>query len=228
QAVDTTDKTWTLRLKGDSYRQVLKQGMVYSVHVAVKKAGAYQMRVVLRDANSEKVGSASQFIDVPDINKGRLALSGIVLRAEVPQAPVNQSKEPAGADHPEGQQSTEIDPQGTPAVRIFKPGTAITYGYQILNAQGDTARKPELEVQTRLFRDGEQVYAGNPSPLTFTGQNDPKRLIGGGRMQLGGKITPGDYVLQVIVTDKLAKEKYRVATQSMDFEIKPPSTDTPQ
>jgi hypothetical protein len=38
-------------------------------------------------------------------------------------------------------------------------------------------------------------------------------------MQLGGKIAPGDYVLQVIVTDKLAKEKYRVATQSMDFEI---------
>jgi hypothetical protein len=28
-------------------------------------------------------------------------------------------------------------------------------------------------------------------------------------------------VLQVIVTDKLAKEKYRVATQSMDFEVRP-------
>ena len=107
-------------------------------------------------------------------------------------------------------------------MRIFKPGTAITYGYQILNAQADTAKKPELEVQTRLFRDGEQVYAGKPSPLPVSGQDDPKRLIGGGRMQLGGKITPGDYVLQVIVTDKLAKEKYRVATQSMDFEIQAP------
>ena len=32
-------------------------------------------------------------------------------------------------------------------------------------------------------------------------------------------ITPGDYVLQVIVTDKLAKEKHRGATQAMDFEI---------
>jgi hypothetical protein len=61
---------------------------------------------------------------------------------------------------------------------------------------------------------------GKPLPLGFSGQNDPKRLIGGGRMQLGGKITPGDYVLQLIVTDKLAREKYRVATQSMDFEIK--------
>jgi hypothetical protein len=51
-------------------------------------------------------------------------------------------------------------------------------------------------------------------------QEDPKRLIGGGRMQLGGKIAPGDYVLQVIVTDKLAREKYGVATQAMDFEIR--------
>ncbi len=216
QSVDTMDKTWTVRLKGDTYRNVLKQGMVYSVHVPVKKPGAYQMRVVLRDAGSEQVGSASQFIDVPDIDKGHLALSGIVLRAEVPEA-----KTPASPDHPEGEQATDIDPQGTPAVRIFKQGTALTYGYQILNAQADTAKQPELEVQTRLFRDGEQVYTGKPAAVPVNGQEDPKRLIGGGRMQLGGQIAPGDYVLQVIVTDKLAKEKFRVATQSMDFEIKP-------
>ena len=56
--------------------------MVYSVHVPVKKPGAYQVRVVLRDATSELFGSASQFIEVPDIGKGHLALSGIVLRNE--------------------------------------------------------------------------------------------------------------------------------------------------
>ena len=38
-------------------------------------------------------------------------------------------------------------------------------------------------------------------------------------MQLGSKMAAGDYVLQVIVTDNLAKDKYRVATQSMDFEL---------
>ena len=31
---------------------------------------------------------------------------------------------------------------------------------------------------------------------------------------------PGDYMLQVIVTDKLTEEKYRIAAQSMDFEIR--------
>jgi hypothetical protein len=43
-------------------------------------------------------------------------------------------------------------------------------------------------------------------------------MIGGGRIQLG-KIAPGDYVLQVIVTDELANDKYKVAAQSMDFQI---------
>jgi VWFA-related protein len=213
QQVDGTDRTWTVRIKGDEYKDLLKNGIVYSVHVPVKKPGAYQVRVVLRDTGSELLGSASQFIEIPDIDKGRLTLSGIVLRREP-----TQTTPAAASDHTEGHQ-VEADPQGTPAVRIFKQGTAITYGYQVLNAQADANKKPDLEVQTRLFRDGEEVYTGKPAPLPIMQQEDPKRLIAGGRMQLGGKIATGDYVLQVIVTDKLAKEKYRVATQAMDFEI---------
>ena len=56
--------------------------------------------------------------------------------------------------------------------------------------------------------------------LGLPAAEDVRRLLGGGRMQLGDKITPGDYVLQVIVTDKLAKGKYAMATQSMDFEVR--------
>jgi hypothetical protein len=213
QQVDATDKTFTLRLKGSTYREVLKAGMVYSVHVPIKKPGAYQVRVVLRDAGSELLGSASQFLEIPDIGKGRLALSGIVLRSEQPR-----DTPAGGAEHTEGHE-VAADPQGTPAVRIFKQGTAIAYGYQILNAQAGANQKTDLEVQTRLFRDGEEVFAGKPSPRQAGNDEDPKHLVGGGRLQLGGKIAPGDYVLQVIVTDKLAQEKYRVATQAMDFEI---------
>jgi hypothetical protein len=41
----------------------------------------------------------------------------------------------------------------------------------------------------------------------------------GGRLQLCSKMEAGDYVLRIIVTDSLAKDKYRVATQAMDFEV---------
>jgi hypothetical protein len=213
QQVDATDKTWTLHAKGTSYEELLRKGIVYSIHVPVKKPGAYQMRVVLRDATSEQVGSATQFIEVPDVSKGRLTLSGIVLSADR-----SLSGKPAeGAGQTEGQVEEE-DPNGTAAVRIFKPGVAIAYGYQILNAQAGPDNQPHLEVQTRLFRDGEAIYTGKPSAMAVGEQPDPKWMVGGGRMQLG-KIAPGEYVLQVIVTDKLAKDKYKVAAQSMDFQI---------
>jgi hypothetical protein len=187
---------------------------VYRVNVAVKKPGGYQMRVVLRDQATEQVGSATQFVEVPDVSKGRLTLSGIVLSTDKPAAP----KPAEGAAQEEGQVADE-DLNGTPAVRIFKPGAAIAYGYQVLNAQAGENHKPELEVQTRLFRDGQQVYAGKPVPMSAGVAEDPKRLVAGGRIQLG-QIQPGEYVMQLIVTDKLAKDKYKVASQSMDFEIR--------
>jgi hypothetical protein len=191
------------------------------MNVPVKKPGAYQMRIALRDTANGQVGSATQFIDVPDVHKGHLALSGIMLSADNSKIAAAAPAPKDGSEDGEEGHVNEPDPNGTPAVRIFKPGTPIVYGYQILNAQADNAKKPELEVQTRLFRDGQEVYKGTPKPMEMGPADDPKRLLGGGRMQLGEKITPGDYVLQVVVTDKLAKEKYRMATQSMDFEIRP-------
>jgi len=170
------------------------------------------MRVVVRDASSEKVGSASQFIEVPDVNKGRLTLSSVVVKEIAPGAA--EGKEAA-----EGQiQAPNIE--GSAAVRVFKQGDSIMYGYEVLNAETDSGKPPELEAQTRLFRDGKQVYEGKVSALALTGQPDPKRLVAGGSLKLGPQIASGDYVLQVIVTDKLAKERYRTATQWMDFEIR--------
>ena len=77
----------------------------------------------------------------------------------------------------------------------------------------------QLEVQTRLFRDGQQVTAGTPAAPNNDGQTNTQRLIGVGRLQLN-QIPAGDYVLQVIVTDKLASAKDRIAAQSMDFEVR--------
>ena len=213
QSVDSSDRTYTIRLRGQTYRTVLAQGLIYSMHHPVKKPGAYQMRVALRDAGSAQVGSASQFVEVPDVSKGRLTLSSVVLKE------AGAAAAPVAPDHPEGQVN-EPNPSGSVAVRIFKPGASLMYGYQILNAETNSAKQPELEAQTRLFRDGKQVYAGKPNEVSAAEQPDPKRLIAGGVMRLGAKMDPGDYVLQVIVTDKLAKEKYRTATQWMDFEVR--------
>jgi hypothetical protein len=43
--------------------------------------------------------------------------------------------------------------------------------------------------------------------------------LDGGVIQLGTNMTPGEYVLQVVVTDALADQKHRAVTRWMDFEI---------
>ncbi|HWC98074.1 MAG TPA: VWA domain-containing protein [Candidatus Sulfopaludibacter sp.] len=212
QPVDTTAKTYTMRIKGEAYQQALKTGFVYTMHHVVKKPGAYQMRVALRDDSSEQLGSASQFVEVPDVHKGRLTLSSLVIKedAEIGQ-PQKQD------DNAEGQ-NTE-NPNGSPAVRIFRRGKGLVYLCQVLNAQLGTGSQPNLELHTRLFHDGKQIYEGKPMPLDMRSQTDPKHLIAAGEMKLGAGMEAGDYVLQVIVTDKLAKDKYATTTQSMDFEL---------
>jgi hypothetical protein len=68
-------------------------------------------------------------------------------------------------------------------------------------------------------RDGQQVHA-ETSALNTKSPPNPKQLLTGDRMALD-RFGPGFYTLQVVVTDKLAAEKQRIAARFMDFEIRP-------
>src|ERR1700752_252779 len=95
-----------------------------------------------------------------------------------------------------------------------------SYGYFIYNARIDKASsRPQVTTQVKLFRDGKAVFTGKETPFDSSGQVDLQRLAVFGAIQLGAEMEPGDYVLQVIVTDPLADKKYRVASQWMDFQI---------
>jgi VWFA-related protein len=222
--IDQMGRTQTLRVRGETYERVLKNGFVYYMTVPIKKAGAYQLRAALRDTATEHVGAASQFIEVPDIKKNRLTISGVVLSgydaAALQQSAdaASQSEATAGdaARKTEDVAST-VDPQSSPAIRRFHSRMFMQFGYVIYNAKLSPA--PQLTTQMRLFRDGQLVFTGKVMPLDTSKQADLKRITAGGLLRLGTDMTPGEYVLQVIVTDTLVKDKYRTATQWMDFEI---------
>jgi len=218
--VDQISRTHTMRVKGKTYERVLNAGFTYNITVPVKKAGAYQLRTALRDTHSQRVGSSSQFIEVPDVKKNRLALSGILMSG----MPAQLSQKNAGAVAPERENSddseAESDPYASAAVRQLKQGLILVYSFAIYNAQIDkTTGKPQLNTQVRMFRDGKPVLTGKETPLDASNQPDLKRLPMTGAIQLGSVMPPGEYVLQVIVTDALAKEKFRVASQWIDFEV---------
>ncbi len=96
----------------------------------------------------------------------------------------------------------------------------LIYSLAIYNAQIDkTTGKPQLTTQVRMFREGKQVLGGKEIPLDASNAPDLKRLTMTGAIHLGSVMPLGEYVVQVIVTDALGKEKYRVATQFTDFEV---------
>jgi VWFA-related protein len=212
--VDHIGRTFTLEFPEDLYQRTLRQGLVYNLRVPVKKAGAYQFRVSLRDTASDRLGSASQFIEVPDLARNRLELSGVALSGRV----MGSSATGQGASPGEGAQ--ESSPEASPAVRRFRHGMLLEFGFLIYNARLDKASgKPQLVTHMRLFRDGKQVFSGGERPFDPKSQPDLTRLLVAGGLELGTDLAPGEYVLQVIVTDLLADKKYRTATQWMDFEI---------
>ncbi len=216
QALDEYNATLTWTGNEEAHKNVLRGGLVYYVNVPVKQPGPYQLRIAVRDAATERVGSANQFVEVPDLGARRLALSGLVLSG----ADVTANILPAAARQETAPAQESADPQAGPALRRLRPGMALYYSLGIYNAQLDANKQPQLQMQARLFRDGQLVYTGKPLPVDATGQTDPAHLLAGGRMKLGAGIAPGAYVLQVVVTDARAKEKkHATAAQLIDFEI---------
>jgi VWFA-related protein len=210
--------TQTVKIKDDNFVRALNNGFTYNMSIPLKKSGAYQLRTALRDQSSARVGSATQFIEVPDIKKNKLQLSGLLMKG----IPLETYLRDAGMK-PVDDQKNEIDldslPNSSPAVRQFRTGMALVYGFAIYNAQIDkTTGKPNLKIQTRVFKNGEQFFVGKEIPYDASDQKDLRRLGAGGGISLGTSMTPGEYVLQIVVTDS-AKEKPRVASQWMDFEI---------
>ncbi|HEX8337611.1 MAG TPA: VWA domain-containing protein, partial [Pyrinomonadaceae bacterium] len=210
RVVDQLNRVETIRVPEDSLERFKKEGMVYDLNVPVRRPGAYQLRIAVRDSASERTGSASQYVEVPDLARKRLALSGLVVASPPPQAAAAAQVMPAA----------HSERQAGPATRRFRRGSLLDYGFVIYNAKPERATgRPRLTVQARLFREGRQVYAGQPQPFDPAQQAGLERIEAAGRLQLGATLEPGEYVLQVVVTDALAGKSNAFATQWIDFEL---------
>ena len=209
--VDQIRKTYTLTVQPTGYQKIIDEGFVYFFMFPVKKAGGYQYRVAIRDAQGGKAGSASQFIQVPNLKKGRLTTSGIIIDSLTLQE-WEKIVDPNGG-------IISSNPSLDTALRQVKLGTILRYGFEVYNAKLDAARKPALTSRVRMFLDGKLILDGKPIPVDLTGQTDLQRVQVSGALSIGDKMLPGDYVLQVIVTDTLAKTKQQIATQHVQFEI---------
>lgn len=204
----------SLRFSPENYQKVQKEGFVYNLETPIIVTGGYQFRIALRDTVSNKVGSASQFIEVPELKKKNLALSQLIVR----NYSLAKWNEIIKVKDSNLAADTNMFLQNT-AQREFKLGSVMTYYYIIYNTKTNSRMSPKLEVQTRLFKDGKLLMENTPEPLDIGDQKDLNRIEASNAVTLGTDLALGDYILQIIVIDKNADKKKQMATQWIDFTL---------
>lgn len=178
------------------------EGVIY-YYRAPLSPGLYQVRVAARDEKTGKIGSAMQWIEIPDLKSNRLTLSSLLLGGH--EAGANENG--GGADG--GQQMQfSVD-------RRFKRTSRMSILSFIYNATRSSSGVPDLLGQIQVFRDSKAVLNSPLRKVATDGLDDQARIPFGGDLSLS-TLPAGYYTLQITITDNAAKT---TSSQRLAFEV---------
>ena len=160
------------------------------------RPGLYKLDLVLKDINSGNVGTINQRLAVPRYPDEKLSLSSLILADLVENLPSTQI----------GSGSFVL---GSSKVRPnvkdeFKKDRNMNVWFQVYNLKLDEAtHKPSATVEMLITRNGQEVKR--------TVEQSSELSSAAAQMTLSqaialGDFEPGEYSLQVKVTDNLTKE----------------------
>ena len=185
-------ETINLNLTRDEYQKALKEGLTYSAGTEVPP-DYYQVRVVVREEGSGDVGSFSKYLEVPDLAKGKLAMSSVFLFAT----------DAKGAK-----------PTALLAQRRLSRSQDLRYAAMIYNPKLKDG-KPQLRSQLIISQGNKVLLQGPEEPIEANGSSPVTKM---GQLALG-KVAPGRYVLTLVITDTLADKKAQTLARSIDFTV---------
>jgi hypothetical protein len=155
-------------------------------------AGLYQVRVAVRERASSQTGSAQQWIQVPDLAQGSLQMSSLFLGER--QAAT-------------GEQGSAPRPLLVDVDHHFARSSVLRYQayiYDTARAGTTTTAPPDVEIQTRVLRDGRAVVTMPSVQVPASAQSDHARLPYWTEISLAD-LPPGRYLLQVTATDRATR-----------------------
>lgn len=152
--------------------------------------GTYQVRAAARDTASGRVGSAAEWIEIPDLKSGQFTL-GSLITGERPQ----QTGESYNEENFVSRRNAE---------QRFTRDSHLRFMTYIYNAaRGPQGGPPELEAQIQVLRADKPVHTYEPLKVDITG-SDFGRIAYGGEVGLD-TFSPGKYVLQITIKDRHAQ-----------------------
>lgn len=145
------------------------------------------------------MGTASQWVEIPDLSKKQLALSSLHLGGRA------VGGEKAGAA-PQIQFSVD---------RRFSRSAKLDFLAFIYNARSSGGATVDLAANVRVTRDGRVVVSAPPIKIAPPAQTDLARIPFTGVISLG-QLPPGRYELELEINDNSAKTS---AAQRVAFDI---------
>jgi VWFA-related protein len=185
-----------LRIAPGQMKTARRDGALYVLDVPVPERGAYQIRVAVEDQATARIGSATQFLEIPDLKKTGFALTSVVL----------------------GHGANSADKSGQPdiaaALRQFKRGSSLEFLCVVENGSKN-GLELVLDARVRIVRDGKEVYS---APARLIDVRGGKAVFGA--LKLADAMSPGDYDLQVMAA-KRSDSKGPAIAQWTDFTVLP-------
>jgi len=180
-----------------------------------QEAWRYQLRTAVRDAATEKIGSADQSSKCP-IEQGASTLSGLGPGQQAgppPVAPIETAN--TGASKPRAakpalseqaqKEETEIESQQS-GCQDLPSGQRLDYALQILNSREDAANKrPQLETTATPVPRRQADLTRQTQAVEPQQSPDIKSVVTAGNCSSDRRWSRR-VAMQIVVTDKLAKK----------------------
>jgi VWFA-related protein len=193
-----TDRT-AMDLGDADYERLLGTGIPYLKAVALKP-GRYQVRLAARDEATGLLGSAWQWIEIPEIAPGRFTLSSLFL--------LQEGKAPAAASAPDAP-----DLHNAQAVRRYHRNESLYAQIYAYNPKKDADGATKLFAQAEILKNGQTLGKAAPEPMESSAAQTPLPHTSRIRLQ---RFEPGDYELRMTVSDENANA---IATRRVAFTV---------
>jgi VWFA-related protein len=181
-----------LRLEDPDYDRALKVGLNYRKAVSLMP-GAYEVRLAVQEEGKRRLGSASKWVEIPDVEEGKLTLSDLFLLRGAAADPSGE-----GANGGSGVELREVQ-----AFPRFDRSDNLVYQLQVLNPNTNESGDTELTIRAQILEDGQLLGSTPETPVALSQMGMVPQAYTA-RINLES-LGPGEYNLQVAVTDHLVR-----------------------
>lgn len=184
-------------LSPDQFKQAARGGLTYTASTSLP-SGVYHMKLVVRDNETGALGTLSRYLEVPDLSKGRLAASSLLLGA----VPADNNK--------------ASNANWVLANRRISRKHNLLFATVIYNAKFKDG-KPQVTTQLTVSHLGRVILKSTEEAVPVNPQNTAQ-LLKLGQLKVSS-IPSGRYLLTLTIKDSLADKKAQTLSRKIDFMV---------